>query len=199
MTLVVVRVGADNENHQDTLDGGSPGYTEAPINHGFLSPRAIYNGSLFSSVGISGTVDDAKVTFQDVNFGAGGAVNTDISGDDASGSPGTFSSGDSSADRTITTTVITWDHTPPSGTTFDTPELKTIIQELVDSYTTLTNMGIFVINDGTGAFHDIESFTSDSTAAALATVNYTAAAGGGGIRNPMAGPMTLRTPLGVFG
>lgn len=197
MTLVTDRTGADNENHSDTSDGGFPGYSETSIFQGFVTPRAMHDGYLFLDVNISGTITDAKITVVDLNFG-GGAITTDVFGDDNSGSPGVFSSGDSSADRTATTTSVTWDYDPGSESVEDSPDLAGILDELITSYTTLVNLAIFVINDGAGANHDIFSFSNDSAKSPLLTVNFTAAGGAAGIRNPMGGPVVLRNPLGAF-
>ncbi len=178
MTLVVDRTGADNENHSDTADGGSPGYNETTIKQGKQNPRELFCGYLFLGADVSGTVDDATLTVEDVDFGSGD-ITTNISGDDSSGSPGTFSSGNSAADRTITTTTVVWDYASTGEEVEVSPDISAVVQELVNSYTTLTNLGIFVIGDGgTINQHDIESFNSDSTESPLLTLNYTAAAGG---------------------
>lgn len=180
MTLVSVRTTQQDADVTDSDDGGFPVYdATGPLVFGTVTPRDIGVALLFEGINVSGTVDDAKITFEDSNFGAGGQVETNITGDDSSGSPGVFSDGDGPWERTETTTSVVFNYTPPSGTTYDTPALEAIFQELVNSYTTLTNAGIFVKGDGGSTLnHDSESFDDDSAKAPLLTLNYTAAAGG---------------------
>lgn len=173
MTLVSVRVASANANHSDTDDGGSPGYTEDPNLMGFLSPRNLHVGWLLLDVDITGVVIDALIRVKDQDFGSGGQISGLVSLDDNSATPGSFSSGDSSADRPHSTFTVLWQYTASGGEIEDSTDFAEGVNELRTSFGDLTNLGVFYINDDTGSFHDIENFTTDSANAALLVLNFT--------------------------
>ena len=177
MVNVNQRTATGIEDVVDTSDGGFPGFdSDGPLHIGFIDPRAIYTGCRFPSVNISGTVDDADLTFKDLDFGTGTPdVLTDIFCEDVSGSPGVWSDGDGPPDRATTTASVTWDYQVGGDATVTTPDFASVVQELVDSFTTVTHLHVVILGNSAGNTHDVDDFETDAATCPLLDLNYTAA------------------------
>jgi hypothetical protein len=85
---------------------------------------------------------------------SGGTVKTDIYGEQNNNSAN-FTTYANYAARTLTTAKVDWDFTTnwTTDSTYNTGDIKTIIQELVDDYSGLlsANISIFIFDDGSAA------------------------------------------------
>ena len=89
----------------------------------------------YSSVAIpqGATIVDAKITVKSLNNQSGTTCSTTIKGDDVDNSA-TFTSSAKPSGRTPTTATVAWTNLPAftTDTTYDTPDITDIIQEIVD-------------------------------------------------------------------
>lgn len=181
MTNVNVRVNASTD---DAVF--SPSFYQYNDAENFL-----YMGFFFTAVGQTGmrflganipsgaTVDDADITLTNSAF-EGDSNTTDIYCED-SGTPATFSSGSTPADRTKTSASVAWalasDGAP--GDTRTTPDLVTIVQEVVDGNSGATDLVFIVVGRASNDYNIWDSYDGSPTTAPLLDLNYTAGAGGG--------------------
>lgn len=173
MVNILQRTLAGVADVHDT-SGGFPDYVEGgPLNVGYLDPRAIFTGLRYTTVGISGVCNDAVVKVIDADFGTTETVLADIHCEDDSGSPGTWSSGDSPPDRTLSTASVTWDYEAGGAATVTSTDFAAVVDELIASYTTITNLHVVILSNAAGGFHDVEDFESDPTKSPQLDLNYT--------------------------
>ena len=92
---------------------------------------------------------------------------TNIGAEDAA-APAAPTSAANARAKTLTTASVAWDNVPypGSGQKYRSPNLKTIIQELIDTYT-VTVIQLFVIDDGTADTTNLQgdSFDANPTGA----------------------------------
>lgn len=112
-----------------------------------------------SGAGICGNVLKLKIKGEDI--------------DDAA----TFSTEANYNGRTRTTAAIDWDNTFSSTVWYNSPEIKTIIQEIVNrgGWSSNNDLVIFVANDGTvaGNFSQFSSYDDNPTYAPKLSITYT--------------------------
>src|SRR3990172_3081133 len=140
---------------------------------------------LFKSITIpqGATITSAKITFTDnsspfnpttIHYRLIG-VDEDNTGDFVASPLSTCRT------RTQTTAVVDWDatFTPSSGTTRDTPDLKDIIQEIVNrgGWSSGNTIGIYLYDDGTTPeyYYDYKYYFGSAGSAPLLTIVYAAA------------------------
>jgi len=97
---------------------------------------------------------------------------------DATDNSATFSSGDAPSDRTKTASFATQTYTtPPSiGVTFNSPDLSSVIQEVVNRPSWTSGNALSIIVDGADSDVNnsisVVSYDKDTTNAALLTIEY---------------------------
>lgn len=124
----------------------------------------------------------AYITFTAANAQAGVTINSDISADDADNSAQIASYADY-AGRTDTTAVVSW--SPGAwvqGTTYESPDIKSVIQEIVDraGWASGNAIQIFWKNAGSsnGAYRQPASFDNATYDEAVLTIEYISEASG---------------------
>jgi hypothetical protein len=167
-----VGVGNDNStiisktisaNGYDCFEDGNgnlllSGYLNSQIWMGYWSPGSEYGGYIFTGITIpqSTVITSAKLTLKAIG-GATLPVNLKVVAEDAN-SPGVWATTTHEPSIiTETTAKVDWDiSTWSSGTSYDSPSLTSIVQELVDSndYSS-ENMAFVVRNDGMSSNYDI--------------------------------------------
>lgn len=137
------------------------------------------------TIGQADTIDAATLAFTARVTGSNATVNTDIEGDDTDNAAGFSTIGDYTG-RVKTSALVAWDSI--SGWTAEdaitSPEIKTIIQEIVDrgSWASGNAMAILWEDDGSsdGALRSSYSYDGNSAKAPQLDITFTAGGGGGG-------------------
>ena len=142
----------------------------------------LYNKSYrFTGVTIpqGATITSAKITFTDSTTGTERALNFKIIGVDEDNTAEFTTSPISDArTRTHTSASVDWDatFTPSAGTTRDTSDIKTIIQEIVNrgGWSSGNAIGIYLYDDGTTEeeYYDYKYWYSYNDDAPLLTIVY---------------------------
>ena len=136
---------------------------------------------LFKSVTIpqGATITSAKITYIDNTSGVERTIHYKFTGVDEDNTGDFVASPLSTCrTRTHTTAAVDWDSTftPSSGTSRDSPDLSTIIQEIVDrgGWSSGNTIGIYLHDDGTSNnnYYDYKYYSSYPTTAPLLTITY---------------------------
>jgi len=141
-------------------------------------------GIRFTGLGIptGATINTAYIQLrEDSSITDWDAISAKIYADDQQ-SPPTFSSGSGPLARTLTTAQIPWslDRTDPGVWYGNTVEIKSVIQELVNSYGAINSVAIIVNSNGMTDWGKVKSFYSwdysDHSSAPKLHIEYTSAA-----------------------
>jgi len=145
--IIDKQVGASSDDAGEKTNG-VVSITEDKIDYGSFSASK-YAGVRFLDVMISdgATIDTAYLTWKAYTSDSGTFTSDFYAEDDSN--PGTFvASNYNISNRVPTTASVAWDN-PESWTVnleYNSPELKTIVQELVDSYSYSGGLPIVLIN-----------------------------------------------------
>lgn len=128
------------------------------------------------------TINSAKITFTGSAVRSSQTINMKLYGvDEDNTAEFVVSPADTARTRTHTTATVDWDATisTTNGSTHDTADITSIIQEIVDrgGWSSGNAIGIYVGDDGTssGNYISIYEYNTDSTKAALLTIDYAGA------------------------
>ncbi len=177
--IVDYQVGAGSDDGFETASGGAMDITSNFVKNG----RFYIGGHRWTGVIISDgvTIDTAYMSFYLYDTGRD-SPDTVISFEDSS-TPATFTTNASDiSNRTGTTATVNWQavDVAAGGVGFyDSPELKTIIQELEDSYDYSGGLAMASITGIIGTSTDLydRSYDQDPANAAKLHIEYTAAGG----------------------
>jgi hypothetical protein len=183
MTTVEYQVGASSDDAEETQSSGSVNLTRNYHAFGdYVDPVDI--GLRFTGVTIpaGATIDTAYIIFVADADDSGTNLYTDWWGEDGA-SPSTFTTGTNDiSGRTPTTASVAWDgpETWSTGNPYNSPELKTIIQELVDSYDYSSGAPIVLFNIYDSGNGERLAVAYDQTPGDAPTlhIEYTEAGGG---------------------
>lgn len=188
MTTVTDRVSASLHDCFDTTDGGFPGFLDTSSlwwGVGLSSvPRYYYNGIIWDGVSIPGgaTINTGCYhDLTDVSFGSGTSYTWGVYGLKEK-TLTVWTTGDAPPDRegsTGTSASASWTENFGSGATANSPELNTVIQEIMDiDGSDITDLTLFDKSDvdTAAADRDMESYDTTSAEAPFLTIIYTAAA-----------------------
>jgi hypothetical protein len=171
-------VGASSDDAEQRASDGIMNLTRDPHYHCYFGVGKD-NGYRFASVTITNgvTIDTAYLQFYSAGVNSDTDFYTDFYGEDNS-NPGTFTTTTSDMDnRTKTTASVAWD-TPESwsnNTWYNSPELKTILQELEDSYDYSGGAPIVIMNffDSGTDTRKADSYDGSTTTCAKLYVEWT--------------------------
>lgn len=172
------RVGASTDDC-DVYDGTGIDLTRAYLVMGLTSGYSYSVGLRFTGVTIpdGATIATAYVTLLAYASDAGDTVRIDIWGEQGN-SVATFSTAANFVGRTKTTAKVDWDFTTDwvANSTYNSAEIKTIIQELVDDYSGLSSadIALLFLDDGSdeGGRRDSDSYDGAPSDAPLLHVEY---------------------------
>ncbi len=176
MTLITKNIAAAGD---DTWNGATLSSIHIQTLFGNLAPNN-YSQSLRYLLGgelpVGAVIDDAKLTFYADVADSGTTVNVNIYCEAANNPAAPTTAGDFTG-RTRTTAVVNWQPGAWSAdTTYDSPDLATIIQELVDAGTSYdTSIQFFIDNNGSSgnAVRRSESYDhASSVNNPTLTINY---------------------------
>lgn len=145
-----------------------------------------YNGGYrFTNVTVpqGATIDGAKLTFQAQNNFGVTTCRLRVFGVDADDYDGfSDSAGDRPRDVTVTTAYVDWTAaTWTSGSNYDTPDIKAVVQEIVDraGWASGNDMSIVIKNNGSdaNARRGAKSYENSTSDCALLTITYSTASG----------------------
>lgn len=181
MATVNVSANANASEIQESYGGGNWYYSELLA---YIGKSDSYwtreAGFRFTNVTVpkNATITYVKITFvADANL-AGQTPNLKIQGIDEDNTA-VFSSGDKPRLRTKTTAQVDWDYTgsDTSGSSFYTPDLKTIISEITTraGWASGNAMGFYIKDDGgsNSEYLSIKEYEDGSANAAILTIEYT--------------------------
>lgn len=124
-------------------------------------------------MGPGSTIDSAFITFHSPEFGSGNPLNLRIYGFDEDNTA-TFSS--SPMSRPLTTAFVDWTINPwVYNADHTTPDLKTIVQEIVDraGWVATNAIGFYITNNGSSFSSEFEAREASAVRAARLVINYT--------------------------
>lgn len=189
MTTITDRISASGHDCYDTGNGNHPGFSSTGSLQFGNDSDALYDGMIWDSVSIpdGATIDTGcYIQLTDVSFGSSGSPEVmHVRGIETT-TLTAWTSGDGPPDRSAsyTTADVTWSTTWSHLSTFNSPEIKTVIQEIVDDTTgTVTDLTLILQDQdpaGSG-WYDVESYDSTSAEAPYINIEYTAGGGGGGV------------------
>ena len=177
--IIYVRVDHDLDDAEEEVSSGDMYLNSTDLELGVegngWGPQ--YVGIRFDGVAIptGATIIDATIEFE-VDEPNTGAASVTIRGQDADNS-GTFTNGNSNiSNRPTTTATVSWNNIPswPSvNANHQTPDLSTIVQEIVNRSGWISNNALVFVIDGTGE-RTAESHDGEPNAAPLLMVEYVA-------------------------
>ena len=180
---VDVRVVGSSDDAVQLLDGSNT-ITTTVLWHGDKSSHR-YVGTRFLAVTIpvGATIDTAYLTWRAAATDTGN-VRGDFHAEDSATPPAFNTNANDISGRTPTSATVPWDN-PESWTNnnyYNSPEIKTVIQELVDTYDYSSGLAIAIIYkwDFGSPERGADSWDASSSDAPLLHIEYTAEAGGGG-------------------
>ena len=178
----------DRYNTHWTGDGwkADPDYGQLGHTTEFESDGDWYGGIKNASLRFIGVtipqgsvITSAKITFTDNSSGSSRTLNYKITGVDEDNTAEFDNSPiDTARTRTHTTAIVDWDATfsPSIGTTRDTADITSVIQEIIDraGWTSGNAIGLYVYDDGTSVstYYDVKYYSSYPSDAPLLTINY---------------------------
>jgi hypothetical protein len=183
MAQIIVPIAADADDG-DEINGTSwsiatGGQTQrigyVPGQSEYYSPGWRFTGI---TIPAGATIDSATITVREINYQNGGSLTTTLYGWDTN-NPAVFDSTNRPSVVTKTTANVSWtfNATTNLSTTFNTPDIKTIIQELLDSYTmSSSSIALMAIATASGGDAVFEDYSHANTNHAILTIDYTAGA-----------------------
>jgi PKD repeat protein len=136
---VIVPVIAGNDDAEESRNGGGMGLTSSDLEIGNDGGDEQYTGVRFQNVSVpqGAIISNAYIRMRgDESDGAGSQLNIYIKAEDIDNAPQFTNTNSNISDRTLTTAQYTWpDGSIPgwtAGTVYDTPDLSTVVQEIVD-------------------------------------------------------------------
>ena len=184
---VSVAAGADDGFWRESSAEYSNTAVAGTIGNANVSGR-IYNSFYrFTGITVSGTINVSYITLK-ANALVGSTVNTKVFADDQS-APGAITSSADGNGRTRTTAGVDWDiSTFNSGTSYNSPSINTVIQELVDSYSYSGGVVQIIHDDDGSTFENyIAQYFYDNAAGDAPALHIEYTAGGGGAVGPLIG------------
>lgn len=177
MTTITDRVSAGNHDCYDTDDGGFPGFDDTGILYfGDNGARENQMGLIWDGVDIpsGATIDTGTyIELTDVSFGSGGTCSMDVYGVEEA-TLTVWSVSDDIESRTLTTANVTWSDTWGSGAAFQSPDVDTEIQEIVDTVGAVTDLTMALKDTASGTTtRDVESYDSTTGEAPYINIEYT--------------------------
>ncbi|KKL47192.1 hypothetical protein LCGC14_2338010, partial [marine sediment metagenome] len=188
MTVLNLQVGASTDD-VSVIDTSPPDATYDSIDMTTTFPLAgrlgggdaYGDGTRFTSVAIgqADAIDAASLVWTPRNTQSGTAVNSNIDGEDADNAV-TFSTIGNYTGRARTTALVVYDNigTWTNDVPVTSPELKTVIQEIVDrgSWASGNDLVTFWENDGSdlNALRGPHSYDADTAKATKLDITYTA-------------------------
>jgi len=134
------------------------------------------------TIGQGDTINSAKITFTGSDSRSSQTINMKIHGvDEDNTAEFVISPADTARTRTKTTANVDWDATitTSDGSTHDTADITSVVQEIVDrgGWSSGNAMAFWVTDDGSssGNYINVYDYNTDSTKAALLTIDYTSA------------------------
>lgn len=179
MATIDRQVGASAD---DALEhnSGSVSITDSDINVWSIYP---YAGIRFTNVALDGTEtinNDTYISLYGVTFTTCEGV---IYGEDADDAAAFTTTNDDITDRTKTTASVSWSDTWTNGAFNDSPNIKTIIQEIIDRPGWSSGNDIVILIDyASGGDFQFKAYDGSSTNAPKLHIDYTA--GGGPTGSP---------------
>jgi hypothetical protein len=178
---VEYQIGASSDDAEENISTGACNITRTTHNFGSYA-ATVYIGLRFLAVTIpvGATIDTAYLILKAADNDSG-PFDSDFWGEDGS-TPGTFTTDNSNiSGRTPTTATVAWDSPASwtSGTWYNSPEIKTIVQELVDSYDYSSGLAMAIINkyDSGSGERLAASYDSSASDAPKLHIEYTAVGG----------------------
>ena len=178
--IIDIQAGASTDDAGRRYDGAWS-TTEAYLDLGNTTASADF-GVRYLAVTIPHetglTIDTAYITLTAYNSKSSTTVNVDIYGED-SATPATYSTEINFDNRVNTTAKVDWNNVPAfvTDTEYDTPELKTIVQELIDTfdYSLGRDMALMMFDDGSSGstIRHARSYDNDSAKAPKLHIEYT--------------------------
>lgn len=179
------QVKQQSDDVEEVSTGGTPDIASSDyeiVNDGATTQQI---GFRFQNVTIPNgyTIQAAYLRFVGDESQAAGTENADIYGEAADNSSTFSTAANNLTGRTKTTAKIDWDGLAASvpGTLVTTPDIKTIIQEIVNraGWTSGNAMSLIIAPGGSNATRTYESYDGQVYSAAMLHIEYTAPAAGG--------------------
>ncbi len=175
-TTLDEQVGASDDDAED-VEGGACARAGTSILYGRFFSAITNGGHRFTTVAIGNadTIDTAKISIYAA--ASTGTPLLKVFGDDQDDAP-TFSDVNCVNDRTRTTAGVDWDATWSTSAFNDSPEIKTVIQEIVDRGSWASNNAMDILVDDDGSADGINNnqartYDHDTTLAAKLHIEFT--------------------------
>lgn len=181
MALVEAQISASADDAQENGSNGVMDLTNLANRPGTGGPNLYGIWRFQLNVPQGATIDDAKLSLYFPNT-LQDNVGWDIQAEYIDDSPAITTTTNNISNRTLTTALVSWVDTNVAGTTagtYDSPELKTVIQEVVDRPGWAANNYISIIVTGTSGNPNTWTYDRGASNAAKLVVNYTASVAGG--------------------
>lgn len=176
-----IHVAASSDDARDG-DAGAYNHTGGNTDIGLFGSENYSAGCRFLALdpGQGDTINSLTMTFL-VSLAARDDAVLDVHADDVDDSA-TFSSTDSPLDRVRTTAKVDWDFTNVGATSQTSPNLASVLQEVVDraGWVTGNDASILLIHAGTSEQLQFFAFDDAGTSEPYIDIDWTAAGGGGG-------------------
>lgn len=152
---------------QGVTDGGFYYDVETPLSAGI-----VFN--LAADIPATAHITGAYIRFTAYGTNYGSVIRTNIRGE-AAAAPGVFTTYEDFRDRVRTTKSVTWDFSTPwiKDSTYDTPDLSAIIQEIITAYGAVNDLTLFIEDDGSDYTAVRRSYAYDDPAGAPPTLYVT--------------------------
>ncbi|MHC4107028.1 MAG: hypothetical protein ACYSTY_02970, partial [Planctomycetota bacterium] len=174
-TTIDVRVDASSDDAEQS--GSSMDLTSGGLDFGDNELGMRFKGIPIAQ---GSTITNAYVEFVSEQ---NDSTSTDITfwGEDIDDAPTFTSSANNITNRTTTTASVPWNSVPNwnSGNTYQSPDLSTIIQEIVDRPGWVSGNDLVILSNATGD-RDALTYDGSSTEAPLLHVEFTSGGGSGG-------------------
>ena len=176
------RVNSGNDDAEERISNGDISRGSSDLELGRDGSRDQIVGMRFTNVIVpsGATITNAYIEFT-VDETDSGTANFTIYGEDANDPPNFSSSDDDISDRTQTSASVSWNNVPnwtSVGATHQTPDISSIIQEIVDRGGWSSGNAMVIMIDGTGE-RTAESYNGSSGDAPLLVIEYDDGLGSG--------------------
>ena len=172
---ISVRVGASSDDAEESLSSNAVALTSSDLELSEDGSTSQIIGMRFNSVNISAgtTITNAYVRFETDETGSA-ATSLTFYGEDIDDAPTFTSTAGDISGRTKTTASVDWNSIPAWNTTselHDSPDLTTIVQEIVDRPGWAANNSMAILVEGTGT-RWAEAYDGETTGAPLLVIEY---------------------------